>query len=76
MRQFKQIKKHRFDITVGLELSSSEKDNMRINSDYYPIDYTANDILSMWNNGKAEPTTLLLMNLIVVSLISDVWDII
>lgn len=29
---------------------------MRINSDYYPIDYTANDILSMWNNGKAEPT--------------------
>ena len=52
----KQIKKHRFDITAGLELSSSEKDNMRINSDYYPIDYTANDILSMWNNGKAEPT--------------------
>lgn len=52
----KQIKKHRFDITAGLELSSSEKDNMRINSDYYPIDYTADNVLSMWNNGKAEPT--------------------
>lgn len=40
----------------GIEANNSEKDDMKVNSDYYPGDYLANDILAMWNNGTAEPT--------------------
>lgn len=50
------VKKHQFDVMAGMESSSSEKDDMKVNSDYYPGDYMADDILSMWNNGTAEPT--------------------
>ena len=47
---------HRFDIMAGIEAKHSERDEMEINSDYFPGDYTVDNILSMWNNGTAEPT--------------------
>jgi TonB-dependent starch-binding outer membrane protein SusC len=50
------FKKSRFESMFGLEFDDSESDNMVINSDYYPIDYTAADVLAMWNNGTSEPT--------------------
>lgn len=50
------IQKHNFDVMGGAELYNSEEDNMKINSDYFPGDYSAENVLSMWNNGIAEPT--------------------
>ena len=50
------LKKHHFDVMGGIEANNSEKDDMKVNSDYYPGDYLANDILAMWNNGTSEPT--------------------
>jgi len=47
---------HRFDIMAGVEFNSNEVDEMKINSDYFPHDYTAHNILAMWNDGIAEPT--------------------
>jgi TonB-linked SusC/RagA family outer membrane protein len=50
------IKEHYFDAMAAIEYNHSVKDRMVINSDYFPHDYTAENILAMWNNGKAEPT--------------------
>ncbi len=52
----KSLDVHNFDFTTGYEMNSSERDEMRINSDYYPHDYSAENILAMWNNGVQEPT--------------------
>mgnify|MGYP001245752115 FL=1 len=49
-------KKHRFDIMAGWEAKHSQRDEMEINADYYPADYTVDNILAMWNNGTSEPT--------------------
>jgi len=49
-------KKHRMNAQLGAEMVHSTSDNMDIKSDYFPIDYTADNVLSMWNNGTAEPT--------------------
>lgn len=49
-------KKHRFDIMAGWEAKHSQRDEMEINADYYPVDYTVDNILAMWNNGTSEPT--------------------
>lgn len=50
------INKHRFDTMAGYEANHSERNSMTVNSDYYPLDYTAQNILAMWNNGTSEPT--------------------
>ena len=52
----KSFAKHRVDAMVGAEIFNSESNNMRIESDYYPLDYTVENILAMWNNGTSEPT--------------------
>ena len=49
-------KKHRFGIMAGWEAKHSQRDKMEINADYYPADYTVDNILAMWNNGTSEPT--------------------
>lgn len=50
------VKKHSLEAMAGIEAIHSEKDQMKVTSDYFPNDYNVNDILSMWNNGTAEPT--------------------
>ena len=50
------VKKHKFDAMAGIEFNSTERDQMKINADYYPGNYETNDILAMWNNGVSEPT--------------------
>lgn len=50
------IRKHKIDAMIGTEANNSKKDDMKVNSDYYPSDYKSSDILAMWNNGIAEPT--------------------
>lgn len=49
-------KKHRFDALLGTELNHSQKIDMSIKSMFYPNDFTAQDILAMWNMGKEQPT--------------------
>ena len=49
-------KKHRFGVMAGWEAKHSQRDEMEINADYYPADYTVDNILAMWNNGTSEPT--------------------
>ena len=48
--------KHHVDAMAGMEIFNSDSNNMRIESDYYPLDYTVDNILAMWNNGTSEPT--------------------
>jgi TonB-linked SusC/RagA family outer membrane protein len=50
------IKKHSINALAAFEMNNTERDRMVINSDYYPHDYTAENILAMWNNGTSEPT--------------------
>ena len=52
----KNFGKHRVDAMAGAEVYNSDTNNMRIESDYYPLDYTVENILAMWNNGTSEPT--------------------
>ena len=49
-------KKHRLNAQLGAEMVHSESDNMDVKSDYFPIDYSADNVLAMWNNGSAQPT--------------------
>lgn len=51
-----QRKKHRFDIMAGFEMNERVTDRMEIQSKYFPADFTADEVLSMWNNGTAQPT--------------------
>ena len=48
--------KHHVDAMAGMEVFHSEINDMRIESDYYPLDYLAGNILAMWNDGTSEPT--------------------
>lgn len=47
---------HNIDLMGGLEVNTTEMNDMKVNSDYFPIDYTADNVLAMWNNGTVEPT--------------------
>lgn len=47
---------HHVDAMAGFEANNSKQNQMRVNSDYYPSDYKANNILAMWNNGTSEAT--------------------
>lgn len=50
------IKDHRFDLMAGHEMNSSQTNKMVASSKYYPIDFTVDEVLSMWNYGQAQPT--------------------
>ena len=54
--KFNIAKKHRFDFMAGIEAKSSERDKMEVNADYFPKDYTVDNILAMWNSGTSEPS--------------------
>lgn len=47
---------HHVDAMAGFEANDSHNNNMKIESDYYPLDYSVDNILAMWNNGTQEPT--------------------
>lgn len=49
-------KKHNLDAMVGTEINHSVKNQMKVNSKFFPIDFTAENILAMWNMGKEQPT--------------------
>ncbi len=49
-------KKHQFTVLVGQEMSSSQKNQMQIGSKFFPEDFTADDVLAMWNYGTPDPT--------------------
>lgn len=54
--QYKLKKKdHRFDALLGFEINEKATDEMKIQSKFFPIDFTAADILAMWNNGTSQP---------------------
>ncbi len=48
--------KHDFNAMVGQEMVSRQTNNMQVMSKYYPIDFTADQVLSMWNYGTPQPT--------------------
>lgn len=50
------LKKHRVDVMLGFEMNEKATDEMKISSKFFPQDFTAKDILAMWNNGTAQPT--------------------
>ena len=53
----KRIKKiHNLNMMIGAEARNSQQNSQTVNSNYFPIDYTAEDILAMWNDGTPEPT--------------------
>ncbi|WP_257670219.1 SusC/RagA family TonB-linked outer membrane protein [Parapedobacter tibetensis] len=48
--------KHRFTIVGGQELTNSQRNDMLLESKFYPHDFTADDVLAMWNYGTPQPT--------------------
>lgn len=51
-----QDNKHRFTIVGGQEMSNSQRSDVLIESKFYPSDFTAEDVLAMWNYGTPQPT--------------------
>lgn len=47
---------HHTDAMAGFEGNNSESNRMNVEADYFPLDYTVDNILAMWNNGTSEPT--------------------
>ncbi len=47
---------HNFSLLVGQELNSAQSHNTKIESKFFPIDFSADDVLSMWNYGTPSPT--------------------
>lgn len=47
---------HRFNVLLGQESRSSQRDEMRTESKFFPVDFTADDVLAMWNYGTPLPT--------------------
>ena len=54
--QFNIKKKHRFNLLAGHEMNSNRTNRMEVSSKYYPINFTVDEVLSMWNYGEAQPT--------------------
>lgn len=48
--------KHRFTIVGGQEMNSSQTNEMLSESKFYPEDFSAQDVLAMWNYGTPQPT--------------------
>ncbi len=49
-------KVHKFKLLAGQELYSSERNDMEVMSKFFPSDFSADDVLAMWNYGTASPT--------------------
>src|SRR5690606_25481597 len=47
---------HRFTVVGGQELTNSQRNDVLMESKFYPEDFTADDVLAMWNYGKPQPT--------------------
>ena len=47
---------HNIDATAGFEFNSTEKNKMDISSDYYPVDFSVENVLAMWHEGSSQPT--------------------
>lgn len=48
--------KHRFTIVGGQEVTNSQRNDMLLESKFYPHDFTPDDVLAMWNYGTPQPT--------------------
>jgi TonB-linked outer membrane protein, SusC/RagA family len=48
--------KHRIAALVGQEMSSAQSNRTDISSKFFPIDFSADDVLAMWNYGTPDPT--------------------
>jgi len=48
--------KHRLTALVGQEMSNSQTDQTALSSKFFPIDFSAADVLAMWNYGTPDPT--------------------
>ncbi len=49
-------KKHDLNVLVGQEMVNRQTNRMEQQSKFYPIDFTADQVLAMWNYGEPEPT--------------------
>ena len=54
--RFSLKKKHRLDLMAGHEMVSNYRNQMIASSKYYPMDFTASEVLAMWNYGESQPT--------------------
>ncbi len=52
----RKIKDHNFEVLLGQEMNSRATDEMQVYSKFYPKDFTAKDVLAMWNYGTPSPT--------------------
>lgn len=46
----------RFDVMLGQEMTGKAINSMQVYSKFYPKDFTADDVLAMWNYGTSSPT--------------------
>ncbi|HEY1194155.1 TonB-dependent receptor [Flavobacterium sp.] len=54
-------KMHKIDVMAGQEMYNSEGREMRSDSKFFPVDFTAKDVLAMWNYGTPQPTYTTIM---------------
>ena len=54
--RFSLKKNHRLDLMAGHEMVSNYRNQMIASSKYYPMDFTASEVLAMWNYGESQPT--------------------
>ncbi len=47
---------HNFNVMIGQEIFSGKTDNTVLQSKFYPKDFTAEQVLAMWNYGEPLPT--------------------
>lgn len=47
---------HKLDLMIGQEMYNSQEEEMRNDSKFFPVDFTAKDVLAMWNYGTPQPT--------------------
>lgn len=52
---FTVAKDHRFNIMFGQEIFSGKSDKMTLQSKFFPKDFTAEQVLAMWNYGEPLP---------------------
>lgn len=52
---------HRLELMAGQEMYNSQGSEMRSDSKFYPVDFTAKDVLAMWNYGTPQPTYTTIM---------------
>lgn len=50
------LAKHDINALIGQEMVNRQSNRMEMKSKYYPIDFTAQQVLAMWNYGTPDPT--------------------